>query len=324
MEKKPSSRTSNKVTSSTDSPSKAKTTRKRTTKTSSSKSTSTNSRNKTKKLDNKTFLLHSSKGKKRNKCKRVSVSPWIIFAAVAAAIIIFIGKPMKDHFVSVEGIEKGAEIPSKIKGEYYIDISHHNDAKGVQWDSLMVMADAKGRTIQELSAAKNIYPLSGVIIKATEGSNFKDKLFRQYWKEVGKSELKRGAYHFYRSSKNPSTQARNFINTVGELRHIDLPPILDIETIHKGCSIEDLNKGIRTWLQIVEEKYGKTPIIYTYDSFAKDYIDKDILEAYPVWIAHYKTDKPVIEKWDMWQFTDQALVYGFPTPVDLSVVKIEK
>jgi GH25 family lysozyme M1 (1,4-beta-N-acetylmuramidase) len=32
-------------------------------------------------------------------------------------------------------------------------------------------------------------------------------------------------------------------------------------------------------------------------------------------------DYPVHRDWTYWQFTDRALVYGMPAPVDLSVMK---
>jgi lysozyme len=148
-----------------------------------------------------------------------------------------------------------------------------------------------------------------------------DKRFEEYWTEAGKREYTRGAYHFFRSSKDPQKQADRFIATV-KLRHKDLPPVLDIETMHAGCSKEELNRKALAWLQAVEKHYGRKPIVYTSDSFARDILSPDITAHYPMWIARYNKKEPRFADWTMWQFTEEAVVYGANGGyVDLSVIK---
>lgn len=125
---------------------------------------------------------------------------------------------------------------------------------------------------------------------------------------------------FFRSSKNPETQARSYIQTVGHLRESDLPPILDIETIHKGCTRKELNDKALAWLKIVEDHYGRKPIVYSYESFINDNLTDEIRRNYPLWVARYREEKPEREGWAMWQFTDKAVVYGIDGPVDLNVI----
>ncbi|MBR4755309.1 MAG: hypothetical protein IK076_00030 [Bacteroidales bacterium] len=55
----------------------------------------------------------------------------------------------------------------------------------------------------------------------------------------------------------------------------------------------------------------------------KDYLNKEIREGYPVWVAHYEKDSPAHEGWTFWQFTDRAVVKGVPGKVDLSVTKAD-
>ena len=183
----------------------------------------------------------------------------------------------------------------------------------------MVLTDSEGRTIKDLQAARHTRPVKFVFIKATEGAAMRDPKFKTLWAEAGEHDIKRGAYHFFRSSKDGAVQARNFIATVGDLRHSDLPPVLDIETIHRGCSHKALNERALVWLKNVEEHYRRTPIVYTSDDFAKNVLSKEITDNYPIWIAHYKAERPVFQGWEYWQFTDKALVYGIQEPVDLNV-----
>ncbi len=257
-----------------------------------------------------------SSTRKRRKNSRITISiptwlVWVILGLIAA----FFLWPRYIH----DGEETGDTLPPGTY-TYGIDISHHNDPK-IEWDSLMVMTDILGRTTTSVDGARKMFPVSFVFMKATEGVTFNDRNFKSNWKEAGKRDLQRGAYHFYRTTKDPSAQAKHFIRVVGELRYKDLPPVLDIETIHSGCTKEELNRDLLIWLREVEEHYGVKPIVYTYESFASSYLSKEILSSYPIWIAHYGVRKPLLEDWIIWQFTDSGVVHGIRGNVDLNVMR---
>lgn len=255
--------------------------------------------------------------RKKRKPKKVNIEVWTA-VGIAASIILALAV----MFISQGGgggHETGAKVPPG-DWRYGIDISHHN-AGDIVWDSLYVLTDKRGKTIRDHHLAKDIRPVSFVFIKATEGVSMVDKDFKRNWQDAGRSGLRRGAYHFFRSSKDGEAQARLFIKTVGDLRFKDLPPVLDIETIHRGGSIKKLNEEALKWLETIEGHYGRKPIVYTGSSFARDWLSKRITDNYPVWIAHYEKDRPDFDGWTFWQFTDKAVVKGVPGPVDLSVMK---
>ena len=58
----------------------------------------------------------------------------------------------------------------------------------------------------------------------------------------------------YDSNKNSTKQAHNFINIV-KLEVGDLPPIVDIEAFIRFGN-NNLRKGIKNWLKLIEEHYG--------------------------------------------------------------------
>lgn len=255
--------------------------------------------------------------RKKRKPKKVNIEVWTA-VGIAASIILALAV----MFISQGGgggHETGAKVPPG-DWRYGIDISHHN-AGDIVWDSLYVLTNKRGKTIRDHHLAKDIRPVSFVFIKATEGVSMVDKDFKRNWQDAGRSGLRRGAYHFFRSSKDGEAQARLFIKTVGDLRFKDLPPVLDIETIHRGGSIKKLNEEALKWLETIEGHYGRKPIVYTGSSFARDWLSKRITDNYPVWIAHYEKDRPDFDGWTFWQFTDKAVVKGVPGPVDLSVMK---
>jgi len=255
--------------------------------------------------------------KRKKKVRKVKLGPW---AAVGIAIAILAIIFVTFHRWQGGGSETGAKVPPG-NWRYGIDISHNNEGK-IVWDSLYVMVDAHGRTVRDPYKARDIKPVAFVFIKATEGAEFKDKDFKQNWADAYKSGLKRGAYHFFRSSKDGEVQARNFIRTVGEIRQKDFPPVLDIETIHKGCTKEQLNERALQWLKVVEKHYGRKPIVYSGASFAKDNLCKEIRDNYPIWIAHYGKDNPAYKGWTFWQCTDKAVVKGVPGKVDLNLMEL--
>lgn len=185
------------------------------------------------------------------------------------------------------------------------DISHYQDSKDIKWDSLSV----GNRTI----------PLRFVVLRATMGTRSKDRNFDEFWKLAKKHNLIRGAYHFYRADEDPVKQANNFLESV-KLEDGDLVPVLDVEKIPLRTSKKQLLENLRIWCRIIEEKYGEKPIIYTYYHYYRDNLEGEFPD-YPLWLANYN-DVPAPSPdadWDMWQFTENGIVYGINTKVDLNI-----
>lgn len=259
--------------------------------------------------------------RKRRKKKKKLLIGYRGVAAIVASLILVVCLP----YIGRHNREKGASLPPDTasllrSGETFtfaIDISHYQGR--IVWDSLKVMTDARGRTVRDVSRARSIRSVEQVWIKATEGETLVDRKFAQNWEAAGAARISRGAYHFFRSSKDPLRQAENFISTVGPLSARDLPPVLDIETIHKGCSPAGLTSSALQWLRAVEARYGRKPIVYAPESFVRDILGPEITEHYPIWVAHYETERPLWGNWQLWQFTDRAVVYGMEGRVDLSL-----
>lgn len=254
------------------------------------------------------------KRRKKAKKRTIRLNVWGILGILAAACL-FVAWPYIKHgrFATY-----GTSVPEGY--DYFcLDISHYNG--DIVWDSLKVAIDPRGHTTRSVIHAKRILPVRWVVVKATEGEKMVDDRFQDFWSEAGRINTSRGAYHFFRSSKDPRKQAENYIASV-KLRKSDLPPILDVETIHKGCTRKMLNDRVLTWLEIVEKHYGRKPIVYTSDSFARTYLSSDVTANYPLWIARYNEEPPRTSNWSIWQFTDKALVIGAPGYSDLSVIRI--
>ena len=173
----------------------------------------------------------------------------------------------------------------------------------------------------DVSEYQGIISWRHVIIRATAGDNKRDRFFTSNWRASRENDILRGAYHYFRPNENSTKQANNFIKNV-QLVPGDLPPILDIEKTSKIQSNEDLVKGVKNWLKIVENHYGIKPIVYTGAHFYNDHLDNS-LNGYLIWVANYNRVKnPLISaSWMMWQFSDNGTASGIKGPVDLDLFK---
>lgn len=162
------------------------------------------------------------------------------------------------------------------------------------------------------------YPIEFVFIRATAGNDREDEQFEKNWLEAKKKKIIRGAYHYYRPNENSLEQAKLFIKTV-HLKKGDLPPVLDIEKLPKGQSLDSLKVGLRRWLKAVEAHYKVKPIIYSGEKYYDDFLKKDFSD-YLFWIANYNFYREKIgEDWLFWQFTEKASVSGIKGNVDVNI-----
>jgi lysozyme len=211
----------------------------------------------------------------------------------------------KLHNTELETARIQKILTANLDKTYGFDVSHYQNKEDIKWDSL--------------SIGNKTIPLEFVVMRATMGNRNADKHFDEFWVKAQKHNLIRGAYHFYRADEDPVIQANNFLANVN-LESGDLPPILDIEKIPKRKTNKKLVEDLKVWCKIVEETYGEKPIIYTYYHYYKDFL-KGEFDDYPLWLANYN-DVPSPtpdDQWDFWQFTENGIVHGINTKVDLDI-----
>ena len=190
-----------------------------------------------------------------------------------------------------------------------IDVSKHNAR--IDW-SRVQRVDADG------------VRLKFVFIKATEGATMSDKQFERNWREAKKSDLRRGAYHFYHPTRDPLKQANNFIRNVTLLPG-DFAPVVDFE-VTNGQSETVIVNGLRQWLETIEEHYKVRPIIYTNRNLYRRYISGNF-DEYPLWIADYSDAD--LRQYDsnqlyLWQHNQAGWVQGIRGRVDFNVFVLDE
>ncbi len=122
--------------------------------------------------------------------------------------------------------------------------------------------------------------VSFAFIKATEGGDRLDPLFKENWRAARRAGIPRGAYHFYYFCRPAADQAKWFIRNVPAERGA-LPPVLDMEWNHLSptCKMRPDPEKVRSeatiFLRALTRHYGQRPVIYT----TVDFWDRNQMEA---------------------------------------------
>ncbi len=194
-----------------------------------------------------------------------------------------------------------------------------------------VLTDHKGKMVgidvseyqgiinwKKVKTVETTFPLTYVFVRATAGNDRPDTYFKQNWAGAKKAGLFRGAYHYYRPNENSLEQAELFIKTV-RIRKGDLPPVLDIEKLPRNQPMDSLKKGLKRWLNKIEQHYGMKPIIYTGEKYYNQFLDGEF-DEYPFWIANYNFFvEKIDDDWLFWQFTEKATIEGINGTVDVNI-----
>ncbi|WP_299550295.1 GH25 family lysozyme [uncultured Tateyamaria sp.] len=162
-------------------------------------------------------------------------------------------------------------------------------------------------------------------LKATEGGDLADPMFKDHWRGAGQAGIRRGAYHFYYFCTTPEVQAQFFIRTAPRTRG-SLPPVLDMEwnpfspTCQRRPDAATVRNEMQRWLNIVEAHYGQKPVIYTTPGFYED-AELNRLRGYEFWLrTTAKTPAQAFpgQRWRFWQYTSTGTLPNTPGAIDIN------
>ena len=194
-------------------------------------------------------------------------------------------------------------IPSMTLG---LDLSHHNEKVEIM--------KLKG--------------LGFVILKATEGETYVDAKFASRWLGLKSVGVKRGAYHFYRTNKDPIAQAKHFLKTCEGLQEGDILA-LDFETcairgmIQTMDDLESHKQDAIKFMSYIEQTTGIKPWFYTYHGVIKSLNFGPEFAQYPLWYARYTSVTPEDKQgpwneWVAWQYADNGRLDGVSNDIDMN------
>jgi lysozyme len=162
-------------------------------------------------------------------------------------------------------------------------------------------------------------------IKATDGGDHLDPMFRKNWRGAKEAGLKRGAYHFFYWCRTAGEQADWFIRNVPKVADA-LPPVIDVEyngesKCQRRLSPARVQEKMQVFMDKLERHYGQRPIIYTAPDFYRDNL-RGAFEDYPFWlraVAQHPSKVYPGRKWVFWQYSGSGLSHGVSGKIDLNV-----
>lgn len=168
--------------------------------------------------------------------------------------------------------------------------------------------------------------VAGAMIRCGYGSyspSQVDKLFAQHIQGASAAGLRIGIYHYsYASSVAGAENEADFCLSIIEpyRSKINCPVAYDMEE----QSITTLGKKTVTDMAIAFANKiraaGFTPMLYCNLNWARNFVDMDRIYAAGIsfWIAQWASQCTWTGPYDMWQYTDKAVIPGFNGVVDAS------
>lgn len=164
-------------------------------------------------------------------------------------------------------------------------------------------------------------------IKATDGGDHLDPMFRENWDGAKRAGILRGAYHFFYWCRSAAEQADWFIRNVPKEKGA-LPPVLDVEWNHQSSckkrpSRAQVLKKMQVFMDRLERHYGKRPIIYTAPDFYADNL-KGAFPNHGFWlrsVARHPSKVYPGRDWVFWQYSGSGLSGAVDNRIDLNVFR---
>ena len=163
-------------------------------------------------------------------------------------------------------------------------------------------------------------------IKATEGGDHLDPMFKRNWNAAANAGIPRGAYHFFYWCRPGHEQSAWFIRNVPKAKGA-LPPVLDVEwnSYSRSCpkrpSRAVVLKKMQVFLDDLEQHYGQKPVIYTTPDFYRDNL-RGQFTGHSFWLRSVKAHPSELypgRKWAFWQYSGTGLSKGVEGHIDLNV-----
>lgn len=157
------------------------------------------------------------------------------------------------------------------------------------------------------------------VLKATEGTYYRDNTFETNYRGAMSAGLNVGAYHYakFKSVAQAKAEAYYFLKVLNG-RKMTYPVALDLEENKGGLSRSALTACAKAFMEIVEGA-GYAVMLYTYKGFSIDqkYLDLKALDQYILWLARYNSYLGATAH--IWQYSDKGRVPGIPgNVVDLN------
>lgn len=159
----------------------------------------------------------------------------------------------------------------------------------------------------------------------TEGELYLDPKFQANLKGAQSSDIAVGIYFFSQAiNEEEAREEAEFVLSHLDDVKLDYPVVFDHESVAdaegraNNLSREQATKTALAFCRAIEEG-GYTPMLYG-NKIDMARFNLDELSKYDVWFAEYDVASPhALFDFTMWQYTNNGLVSGIETPVDMNI-----
>jgi lysozyme len=151
-------------------------------------------------------------------------------------------------------------------------------------------------------AAARASGIEFAFVRVSDGLDFPDAKFDQYWPAAQAAGMVRGAYQYFEPAQDPIVQA-DLVLGKAVPEPGDLPPVLDLE-VSGGLSHAQVVASVQAWVDHVAAAIGRPPIVYAGLYSWPDLTGGADFTSSPLWIPQY-TSAPcpdIPDPWTRWQF----------------------
>ena len=197
--------------------------------------------------------------------------------------------------------QRQEKMDKMMKAPVGIDVSHHQGF--IEW----------ARVLSDRPDIQFVY------VKLTEGASHVDSRATKNFSGAASVEFPVGGYHYFRMTSGAREQFEHFKKNLDYCirgQRCVLIPMVDVETAD-GHEVQEVQDSLRVMLNLLEDYYGKKPMIYgtmrSYNTLlAPDFND------YPLYIGRYGVNEPEVRDGDytIWQFSEKGHIDGIPKYVD--------
>lgn len=159
---------------------------------------------------------------------------------------------------------------------------------------------------------------------AQEGILHEDANFDTNLEQAKNNGLDVGVYFFSSAINNAEIDEEvNVVLNKLSSYSINMPVVFDMEEFDQGGRIDSLTKQERTKLALrfckKIKQAGYTPMIYGNMTWLYKWYDFDKISKYSIWMASYSKHCPMLDQFDIWQYSNTGVVNGIDGSVDLDL-----
>lgn len=161
-----------------------------------------------------------------------------------------------------------------------------------------------------------------VILRAGFGreTSQKDNAFEVNYKKAAAAGLPIGVYWYsYANSAEDARKEAAACMAVIKNKKLSLPVFFDLEEQRQFAKGKDFCSALVRAFCGEMEKGGYKAGLYISYSPLTDFIDENVKNKYPIWVAQY-WNKCQYDKAAIWQYTDKGRIDGFDDDLDMDIL----